>query len=65
MAFAVPAVVIFALATWICCRSFSLRVSHAVIAGCLGYYLAASQLGPWVGGVVHATVSGLIHMVGG
>ncbi|NLT56601.1 MAG: DUF2304 domain-containing protein [Actinomycetales bacterium] len=46
MALTVSGVFVFGLATWICWRTFGLRVSHAICAGLLGFFLAETGLAP-------------------
>jgi hypothetical protein len=52
MALTISGLFVFALATWICWRTFGMRTSHALCAALFGFFLASSGLAPAIRSVV-------------
>ncbi len=54
------AVLVFGVATWVCWKSFGLRITHAVCAGLFGFFLASSGIAP----AIRAAVAWAFHTLG-
>ena len=52
MPLTISAVFVFGMATWICWRTFGMRVTHALCAGLFGFFLAQSGLAPAIRSIV-------------